>query len=135
MVHCGHLNHLSMSLVDVVTKKNIPFLYTLHDYWLNCHVGNSFNLLVIPTATCGQSAMDRKTQSAHSAAMCHGIGSGDPSSSEDEKYWTSWIAKRMAFTRATCDKIDLFIAPAQHLKNRFIQEGFLVSKYAGCRCL
>lgn len=35
VVNCGHLNHLSMSLVDGVTKKGIPFLYTLHDFWLN----------------------------------------------------------------------------------------------------
>eukprot|EP00435_Cladocopium_sp_Y103_P036049 s8_g9.t1 len=124
VVHCGHLNHLSMSLVDVVTKKNIPFLYTLHDFWLNCPRGQFIQFT-------GENESDLwpvcdGQEDTKCAQRCYvpRIGSGDPSSSEDEKYWTSWIAKRMAFTRATCDKIDLFIAPAQHLKNRFIQEGF-----------
>lgn len=135
VVHCGHLNHLSMSLVDVVTKKNIPFLYTLHDYWLNCPRGQFIQFTGDTDSDLWPVCDGQEDTKCSQRCYVPRIGSGDPTSSEDEKYWTSWIAKRMAFTRATCDKIDLFIAPAQHLKNRFIQEGCLVSKYAGCRCL
>lgn len=61
--------------------------------------------------------------------MCYvpRIGSGDYSS-EDEKYWTSWIGKRMAFARAMAEQIDLFIAPARHLQKRFIKEGLFGRK-------
>ena len=39
LVHIGHLNHLSTSLVFEAKKRNIPIVYTLHDYWLMCPRG------------------------------------------------------------------------------------------------
>ncbi|MEN8217397.1 MAG: glycosyltransferase [Pseudomonadota bacterium] len=33
IVHIGHLNHLSTSLVTQAAFREIPILYTLHDYW------------------------------------------------------------------------------------------------------
>eukprot|EP00445_Apocalathium_hangoei_P081160 CAMPEP_0204180900 /NCGR_PEP_ID=MMETSP0361-20130328/51416_1 /ASSEMBLY_ACC=CAM_ASM_000343 /TAXON_ID=268821 /ORGANISM="Scrippsiella Hangoei, Strain SHTV-5" /LENGTH=234 /DNA_ID=CAMNT_0051140391 /DNA_START=42 /DNA_END=743 /DNA_ORIENTATION=+ len=39
VVHSGHLNHLSTSLVQEVTRRGIPFIYTLHDFWLLCPRG------------------------------------------------------------------------------------------------
>jgi len=39
--------------------------------------------------------------------------------------WSSWVHNRMIETKAIIDKVDLFIAPSQYLRNRFINE-FLV---------
>ena len=39
VVHIGHLNHLSTSIVKVIADKGIPILFTLHDYWLVCPQG------------------------------------------------------------------------------------------------
>ena len=39
VVHVGHLNHLSTSLLKEATQREIPILYTLHDYWLMCPRG------------------------------------------------------------------------------------------------
>ena len=39
VVHIGHLNHLSTSLVFPAKERNIPILFTLHDYWLMCPRG------------------------------------------------------------------------------------------------
>lgn len=127
VVNCGHLNHLSMSLVDGVTKKGIPFLYTLHDFWLNCPRGQFIQFT-------GENHDDLwpvcdGQKDAKCSKMCYvpRIGSGD-NSSEDQKYWTSWIGKRMAFARAMAEQIDLFIAPARHLQKRFIKEGLFGRK-------
>src|SRR5262249_42133764 len=34
LVHIGHLNHLSTSLVFEARQRAIPIVFTLHDYWL-----------------------------------------------------------------------------------------------------
>ncbi|MCK4830736.1 glycosyltransferase, partial [bacterium] len=39
IVHIGHLNHLSTSLVKEASTRNIVIIYTLHDYWLMCPRG------------------------------------------------------------------------------------------------
>ncbi|MDE2685210.1 MAG: glycosyltransferase, partial [Chloroflexota bacterium] len=39
VVHVGHLNHLSTSLVFPVKERRIPLVFTLHDYWLMCPRG------------------------------------------------------------------------------------------------
>ena len=36
VVHIGHLNHLSTSLVLEAKSRGIPTVFTLHDYWLMC---------------------------------------------------------------------------------------------------
>lgn len=36
VVHFHHLIHLSVSLIDVVKRNNIPIVFTVHDYWLQC---------------------------------------------------------------------------------------------------
>lgn len=36
VVHIGHLNHLSTSLVLEAARREIPVVYTLHDYWIIC---------------------------------------------------------------------------------------------------
>jgi hypothetical protein len=38
VVHIGHLNHLSTSLVARAARE-IPIVFTLHDYWLMCPRG------------------------------------------------------------------------------------------------
>jgi len=39
IVHIGHLNHLSTSLVKRAAHRGIPIVYTLHDYWVMCPRG------------------------------------------------------------------------------------------------
>ena len=39
VVHIGHLNHLSTSLVFQAKERRIPVVFTLHDYWLMCPRG------------------------------------------------------------------------------------------------
>lgn len=39
VVHIGHLNHLSTSLVFRAKQMGLPVAFTLHDYWLMCPRG------------------------------------------------------------------------------------------------
>src|SRR6185369_15966968 len=39
IVHTGHLNHLSTSLLVEAAARAIPIVFTLHDYWLMCPRG------------------------------------------------------------------------------------------------
>jgi glycosyltransferase involved in cell wall biosynthesis len=41
---------------------------------------------------------------------------------EDITAWSNWINRRMIETKAIIDKVDLFIAPANYLRNRFIKD-------------
>ena len=122
IVHVGHLNHLSTSLLHEVAMRRLPIIFTLHDYWLMCprgqfmqmFPGNPENLWEV----CARQE-DRKC-----AERCYArYFSGAPDWIEaDIKYWTNWVARRMKHLRETTELVDLFISPSQYLKNRFIND-------------
>lgn len=133
VVHVGHLNHLSTSLVDVAAARRIPVVMTLHDYWLMCPRGQFMQMFPEPGkelwAACdGQD--DRKC-----ATRCYArYFSGAPEEAEgDEAHWTDWVRRRMLHVRQMCERIDCFIAPARYLADRFEKE-FGLPK-AKIRCL
>lgn len=45
-----------------------------------------------------------------------------PNKDRELEYWTWWIHERMRVVKQACEVIDLFIAPSDHLQQRFIQE-------------
>jgi len=116
IAHIGHLNHLSLGIVDVLHKNKIPIVFTLHDFWLMCPRGqflqrnfdgkNLFKLCDIQE--------DRKC-----ASNCYSMYFSDEAS---ENYYTDWVKKRMEFTRQITRKINLFIAPSRYLMNRFVSD-------------
>ena len=122
VVHCGHLNHLSISLVEKVTAKNVPFIYTLHDFWMNCPRGQFIQFTGEDAEDLWPLCDGQEDQKCAKKCYVPRIGSGheDPF---DEDYWTRWIGRRMADMKQVAEKVDLFIAPAQHLLQRFIEDG------------
>lgn len=119
VVHVGHLNHLSTSLLREAVLRNIPIIFTLHDYWLMCPRGQFMQMFPEDTnnlweACDGQG--DRKC-----AEHCYArYFSGAPDEFEtDVAYWTGWIARRMQHVREMAKLVDLFIAPARYLHDRF----------------
>ena len=122
VVHIGHLNHLSTSLVFAARDRGIPVVFTLHDYWLMCPRGQFIQMYPRDPsdawAVCdGQD--DRKC-----AERCYSrYFGGDPEQYEtDAAYWTGWVGRRMAHVREVCEAVDVFIAPAQYLLRRFRDE-------------
>ena len=119
VVHVGHLNHLSTSLLHEAALRQMPIVFTLHDYWLMCPRGQFMQRFPkdpknLWAACDGQE--DRKC-----AERCYArYFSGAPGEfATDVAYWTSWVARRMQHVREITELVDLFIAPAQYLHDRF----------------
>ena len=119
VVHIGHLNHLSTSLVKEAARRALPIVFTLHDYWLMCPRGQFMQMFPEePTnlwAACdGQD--DRKC-----AERCYSrYFSGAPEDHDrDVATWADWVARRMAHVREMTELVDVFVAPARYLHDRF----------------
>ena len=119
VVHVGHLNHLSTSLIAEVAARQIPVVYTLHDYWLMCPRGQFMQMFPeepgdLWAACSGQE--DRKC-----AERCYArYFSGDPDAREqDIAGWTRWVAQRMAHVRRMAELVDVFVAPSRYLLGRY----------------
>ena len=119
LVHIGHLNHLSTSLVREAALREVPIVYTLHDYWLMCPRGQFMQMFPenpnnLWAACDGQ--VDRKC-----AERCYArYFSGSPDEYEtDVAYWVDWVGRRMQHVREMAELVDLFIAPARYLRGRF----------------
>ena len=121
IAYIGHLNHLSTGLIDGLNRQHIPTVFMLHDYWLMCprgqfltrSIGKENNFQVCN----GQN--DRKC-----ACDCYEVYfSGKESEREmDIAAWSHWTNRRMIETKSIINKVDLFIAPAKYLRNRFVSD-------------
>lgn len=119
LIHFGHLNHLSISLPEIASKRSIPVVFTLHDFWLMCSRGrfiqrNSKELLKLCD---GQE--DKKC-----ATECYsGYFTGDLEFlNSDITYWKQWISTRMEQTKKIVNYVDHFIAPSKFLMNKFTED-------------
>ncbi|MDB4929959.1 MAG: glycosyl transferase group 1 [Myxococcaceae bacterium] len=122
VVHIGHLNHLSTSIVREAAARGVPVVFTLHDYWVMCPRGQFMQMHPIDGgelwAACdGQH--DRKC-----AERCYArYFSGAPDEhEEDVRHWERWVARRMQDLREVAELVDLFIAPARYLHARYRDE-------------
>lgn len=122
IVHIGHLNHLSTSSVYEIAKRNIPIVYTLHDYWLMCPRGqfiqrNSDSHVGLWALCDGQA--DQKC--ARRCYQGYFSGAADEEAT-DLVYWTNWISRRMQHIRDILQYVNCFIAPSRYLYQRFVKE-------------
>lgn len=119
IIHVGHLNHLSLSILDDI--KGIPLLFTLHDYWLICPRGQFIQRNGPGKevwAYCGTQ------EDAKCAQHCfRGYFSGyDDTYAQDLDYWTHWVRRRQEQVQKLIQRVDIFIAPSRYLQGRFIEE-------------
>ncbi|WP_417532170.1 glycosyltransferase [Marinobacter lipolyticus] len=121
VVHIGHLNHLSTSLVYEAKRRNLPVVYTLHDYWLMCPRGQFMQMHSgddnLWAACDGQE--NRKC-----ATQCYAryFSGAEDEFEQDVAYWENWVGRRMAHVRDVVDQVDLFISPSRYLKSRYETE-------------
>jgi glycosyltransferase involved in cell wall biosynthesis/MoaA/NifB/PqqE/SkfB family radical SAM enzyme len=122
LVHVGHLNHLSTSLLREAALREVPIVFTLHDYWLMCPRGQFMQMFPedpsdLWAACDGQE--DRKC-----AERCYArYFSGSPDDHEaDVRHWTDWVARRMSHVRAMSELVELFISPSRYLHHRYRDE-------------
>ncbi len=137
IVHIGHLNHLSTGIVDIIKEKNIPLVYTLHDYWLLCPRGQFLqrnfdgeNLYEVCesqdhfkcAATCYRmyfSGIDKRQENSLRFKTGQ-IPSYDMP--EEIRHWTNWIETRQDVMKSLSEKVDMFIAPSRYLMHRYIND-------------
>jgi glycosyltransferase involved in cell wall biosynthesis/MoaA/NifB/PqqE/SkfB family radical SAM enzyme len=122
VVHVGHLNHLSTSLVFEASARGVPVVYTLHDFWVMCPRGQLMQMHPedpsdLWAACDGQE--DRKC-----AERCYArYFSGDPAEAEEDvRHWTGWVHRRMRHLREVVEHVDLFVSPARSLMDRYVAE-------------
>lgn len=119
VVHIGHLNHLSTSLVAEAAHRKIPIIYTLHDYWLMCPRGQFMQ--TFPEDPKDLWAVCAGQEDYYCAKRCYARSfSGSPTERDkDSAYWAEWIGRRMAHVRKMADLVQAFIAPSHFLLIRF----------------
>src|SRR2546426_8374294 len=118
VVHIGHLSHLSTSIVKVARERDLPVVFTLHDFWLMCPRGQFIQYRIggEPWPLCdGQT--DHKC-----ATQCYSRHWGSDQASEDVAYWEGWIHRRMTHVREMAELVDLFIAPSRTVFGKFRDE-------------
>lgn len=122
IAHIGHLNHLSTGLVDVLHRRGIPIIFTLHDFWLMCPRGQFLQRNFTAAKDLYQLCHGQEDHKC--AKTCYGTYFSGQAAQEkaEEQYWSTWIRNRMAETRRLAQKIDFFIAPSRHLRRRFIDD-------------
>jgi glycosyltransferase involved in cell wall biosynthesis len=121
LVHVGHLNHLSVSLLEVCKKNNLPIVFTLHDYWLMCPRGQ-FIRRNPANGECWQLCTKQIDQDC--ATYCYsGYFSGAKEEhKKDLAYWTDWISRRMHYVKKVSHYVDKYIAPSHYLQRRFMTD-------------
>jgi glycosyltransferase involved in cell wall biosynthesis/MoaA/NifB/PqqE/SkfB family radical SAM enzyme len=121
VAHVGHLNHLSTGLIDILYQRQIPIVFTLHDFWLMCPRGQFL------TRSIGQAdnfQLCAKQDDQKCASDCYRVyfSGKEENEAADMQRWSSWVEERMEETKSIIPKINLFIAPSNYLRNRFIQD-------------
>lgn len=124
IVHIGHLNHLSTSLMEEIHKRNLPLVFTLHDFWLMCPRGQFLQGTNSKTADLYPACDSQDHEKC--ARQCYWRYLSSDEDEEDIRYWTGWVGKRMDHVRKMASYVDLFIAPSRYLMRRFI-DGFSIN--------
>lgn len=122
VIHIGHLNHLSTSLVEVAARFAVPIVFTLHDYWLMCPRGQFMQMH--PSIDGDLFPLCDGQEDRKCAVRCYArYFAGAPHEVEtDTAAWTDWVSRRMDHVRKMSAHIAAFIAPSKYLLGRFRDE-------------
>lgn len=122
VVHVGHLNHLSTSLVSEAATRQIPIVYTLHDYWLMCPRGQFMQMFPKDPAQLWPACDGQEDQKCAERCYSRYFSGSEDERAQDTAHWTGWVQRRMAHVREMAELVDLFIAPSLYLKERYQKE-------------
>lgn len=120
LIHIGHLNHLSTSLVEQAHQKEIPIVFTLHDFWLMCPRGQF--LQGINSLTTDLYPACDSQENGKCARQCYWRYFSKEDDTDDIAHWTHWVGKRMDHVREMSNLVDLYIAPSRYLMDRFVKD-------------
>lgn len=148
VAHIQHLIFLSVTIIEEIKKRRIPIVFTLHDYWLICP---QWHFLKKDLSICGNNDISqcvdcldyqlsiRKLPKKFYLTLRNivpnlimrlfkniylNLVKRNLNSSEMLKK----IKLRIKCVKELCSKVDLFIAPSQFLKRKFIEFGIPENK-------
>lgn len=119
VVHVGHLNHLSTSLLREASTRSIPLVFTLHDYWLMCPRGQFMQTFAEEPTTLWAACDGQEDRKCALRCYARYFGGGSEDEATDVAYWTDWVARRMQHVREMMELVDVFVAPARYLLERY----------------
>ncbi|NQU99495.1 MAG: glycosyltransferase family 4 protein [Parcubacteria group bacterium] len=127
IIHIHHLLFLSTGIIDEIEKRNIPIVFTLHDYWLVCARGQ---LLRADLEIC-------KNPLHANCLYClaRGLNLRNLLKKLLRFSFRSRLIKRFGIDMEKINRsVNLFIAPSKFLQNRFIEFGISPEKiiYSDC---
>ncbi|NKC13743.1 MAG: glycosyltransferase [Gammaproteobacteria bacterium] len=122
VVHIGHLNHLSTSLVAEAASREIPIVYTLHDYWVMCPRGQFMQMHPADPADLWAACDGQEDGKCAQRCYARYFSGAADEYEHDVAHWTHWVARRMKHIRAMAELVDRFIAPARYLYERYRDE-------------
>ncbi len=155
IVHIQHVLYLSANIIEEVKKRNIPVLFTLHDYWLLCPQGqllkndisacNKKNSLECVGCIFHQLSIKKNIFKAYYFLRKYTPGylvqlaknsylNYCRFSSLAKIRAINLIEERIAYMKAISSRVDLFISPSQFLKRKFIEFGIPEEKIGLLLC-
>lgn len=122
IVHVGHLNHLSTSLVVEAATREIPIIYTLHDYWLMCPRGQFMQMHPEDPNDLWAACDGQENRKCAERCYARYFSGAQDEREEDVAHWTRWVGNRMLHVRQMVNLVDLFVAPSRYLHDRYRDE-------------
>jgi glycosyltransferase involved in cell wall biosynthesis len=152
IVHFGHVTCLSTTLIEEAKKRKIPVIFTLHDFWLICQLGQllkrDLSLCHGPKESeCARCLAPQLSQHLKGTFdLKKNLHSNFRKSTLKSKILTGsyrqyskffflfqkaandQIRTRIAHVKEICSLVDQFIAPSNFLMKKFIEFGVPKSK-------
>ncbi|MBM4366484.1 MAG: glycosyltransferase, partial [Deltaproteobacteria bacterium] len=122
VVHVGHLNHLSTSLLGEAAARGLPVVFTLHDYWLMCPRGQFMQMFPEDPENLWAACDGQQDEKCARRCYARYFSGATDEEATDVAAWTDWVGRRMAHVREMTEHVDVFLAPARYLLDRFKKE-------------
>ena len=122
VVHVGHLNHLSTSLLGEAAARGLPIVFTLHDYWLMCPRGQFMQMFPEDPANLWAACDGQEDEKCARRCYARYFSGAPDDEAADVAAWSNWVRRRMEHVREMTEHVDVFLAPARYLLDRFRQD-------------
>lgn len=153
IIHIQHLLFLSIGIIEAAKQRNIPIVFTLNDYWLLCPQGQLFK----HNKACREHSVLECVQCMkYQLSLKKGIMNIYWSLRNMMPVFLLQVVKNIYFTYArisllskeegkkqialrerrfkqACAKIDIFLAPSEFLRRKFMDFGIPENKIVLCR--
>ncbi|MGB7624918.1 MAG: glycosyltransferase family 4 protein [Terriglobia bacterium] len=139
VIHAHHLTCLSTNLVNIAHQRAIPFILTIHDFWMMCLRGQRLHPTlrlceeVIPEV-CGQ-CVEPWMKGAHGRAVADHLGGEAVQLGYLQRVWKKFYEWRtrpdptreiqtfLRHSQKILESIDLLIVPSAFVRDQFLRFG------------